>query len=315
MEIENLPTGTPDSGVKAETQEFVPIVKADDADLENYLEDSIQAAKDDENNTNINSASSETTQPEGKKATRERSDINPDKASEEPSQDDKIKRLQLEKEETTRRLQVAQAYIEKRSGEIGTLRKQLTAAQAQLEAELEDKYSENPKQAVKDQLQIKEIQARVNSLDEEEQGLLQTYEAQRVVSQHLQPSEVDMDAVAECLAEDQLAPEFIAEFRKNPYGVAKPETIIQTVKRAKLHKENKELKYYLRKLYEENQGLKGSLVNKPKELLANIEKNLSSPGTLNKSKPTAAIGASGQVNLATLTDEQLEAQMKALTKA
>ena len=255
------------SEIETDTQEtssgedFVAIPEATDEELETFIKSDLSLSEDDDD-SDEDETEDATPAPAGPDATKPKQEAAP--ADETPAKDTEALDT-AEREKLVQRIKQQEAYIQRRNQEVGELRKQLKTRNEHLEQDLDDKFIENPREAMKAEAEIAKNKDAIDKLEAEQGRLSELHDAQVAVASHLRPDEANLDGMVECLKADGVDPAYIQEFRANPYGVARPETIIQLGKRQKSELLLRQVVGYTKKLLAENQQLKkksGQVVDK-----------------------------------------------------
>lgn len=208
-------------------------------------------------------------------------------------------------------------FIQRRSTEIGELRRQLKEAKAQLQSNLDERFHESPSEAMEDVDKLKTIDSHLQALDKEEAQERHVATAQSVVAKNIDLSSVDMNEVIETLVSDGINDkEFLEEFAKNPWGLSHGETLVQLFKRTQERKEGVKAKEVISKLlplakqlFEENKKLK----SKPEQILKNLSKNIKSSASINGSTGNAASKKSfADIDVTKLKDDELDELLKSI---
>lgn len=188
-------------------------------------------------------------------------------------------------------------FIQHRGNELGRLRtehaatrQQLEQAKSQLANGLEERFAENPVQAITDRDRIKDIDAQLGEIDQREERATRIVEAQTFFLRNVDIEKVSLEDVAEVLKADGLDERYVAQFRANPWEFTTPEALVQFGKRAadrKVYLEADSDRWMLVKhvltLNEEIKRLKA----RPGQVMQQVQRNLNQrPGV------TAASSAS-----------------------
>lgn len=135
-------------------------------------------------------------------------------------------------------------FIQHRGNELGQLRtqyaglrQQLSDVRAKLMEGLEDRFAENPVQAINDRDRIKEIDEKLSGLDSQEERAARIVESQTFFLRHVNTEKVSIDDVAEVLKADGIHEGYISQFKSNPWEWTTPEALVQMGKRAEDRKE------------------------------------------------------------------------------
>ena len=226
---------------------LVEITDATDEELESFL------AKDAE------SPSEESQEPEQEEeAPAPKEEPTPEEKEEEgPSKEE------LEEKLTRARkaLKDAQSFIARRSQELGELRKALREKRDLLASNLDDKFTEDPKAAVEDRLNISKLDEALGQVETEDRSLQGVAQAQQLVHSYIEPEEFDIEAMADCLRRDGIDESYVDAFASNPYARAQGDTLIQLHFRAKAEKALKQLVPYTKKIKAELETLRAKSID------------------------------------------------------
>lgn len=284
-------------GTTEGTEDFVDLPEATDADIEAFLSEGDESPKSAEKPAP--EPAKETKEPEPQKA--------PEPAKAEPKKDDPPPSSRERKLEAE--LKQARTFIDRRGTEIGELRKQLRAAEERL-ADLtsDEKWHESPRQAAEDYGKLKEVRQNLQNLDQEEQANHFELQARQIASQHLEEEEADFEAVAQMLTNEGYSPQFVAQFRQNPFRTVGPDTLVNMAKRAHREGVMRKIIPATQKLLEENIALKKQLSEAGAKTAQQIQRNLSRPAELTASQSTASasIDDAATTDFTQMNPEQLE---------
>lgn len=266
-----------EQGATEQTEEFVSIEEAADADLDSYLS---EGEKEPEPKPAESQPEKKLEQPQPKKAEAPQT---PDPAKADAPVSAEVHRKTLE------RLRAQELYNDRRGTEIGELRKQLRERDERL-AQLTSKeaWIEDPQEAHKAQRERDKVTDNLSALDEEEQQLQAELVGKKIVANHLTPEEYDVDTAAAMLAEDGVSENFLNAFRANPLQTVYPETLVHIMKRAQLQTVLKKIIPATKKLLDDYNALKQQNVEQGTKTARQIQKNLSQPAGLNGSTATAS---------------------------
>lgn len=181
-------------------------------------------------------------------------------------------------------------FIQHRSNELGTVRRELAAARNQLATirkgladGLGDRYHEDPVKANEDRDKIKDIDAEIAALNEKEAQAIRIVESQTLFLRHVDTHKVSVDDVAEVLRGEGVPENHIAAFKESPWTFTTPEALVQMGKRAMDRVEFKQadddrrvLAKHVLYLNEEIKKLKG----KPGQVLRQVQKHLNQPRSI-----------------------------------
>jgi hypothetical protein len=198
-------------------------------------------------------------------------------------------------------------YTKRRTSELGELKRQFREFVSQAQASLDEQFLESPTQGYRTARQIEMAQQKLQEIEQEEQSLTNSHQAQVLLSHHVGPDGLDIEAVTQSLVADGMPQEFIQQFAKNPYQAALPETLIQLAKRATAEKKVRDYEAALSEIVPFVQQLIEERKKVPQDVLRNVQSALrQSP------QVTASAGGTGQVGSrsvdpAMMSDAELEA--------
>lgn len=223
-----------------------------------------------------------------------------------PEDAKRIAELEAANAKMTSQLAQQEQFIQRRNGELGTTRAKLVEAISILKGKLDEKYLESPSEGIKLQKDIEKLEGKVEQIDEEAEGMNQTFATQKAVAKFIQPNEVSMDAMVACLQEDGLDPHYIEQFKSNPFQMGAAATI-HLAKRAKAIRDRDEARHLALQFYERLQKLE----KEPQSLAKQIK-------TVAKQRP-GVNGGSGKspgkkatpTNPALMTDEEIKQLLEA----
>lgn len=196
---------------------------------------------------------------------------------------------------------------QRRSTEIGELRRALREANEKLAQGLNDDFLENPERAVDRKLQIRTNEQHLQQLDQEEAGLNSRTQSIHTVANYVPEEEFDVSAMASALQRDGVNSQVIQQFVQDPYSQTNGVTLVQLAKRAHAEKLLTHVYQYARNLEQQIQELK----NKPEQVLKNIER------TTQARPMTAANGGSAQRSLSDASvrvDQMSDAELDELIR-
>lgn len=281
-----------DAGVNTLANEDVDFSQLSDEELDSFFD------KPEESETTEDKASAPTTEQDTSQLEQKTKVVEPTK---EATPEDRVKAMESEREKLLERLRHKEQFIQRRSQEIGTLRKNLKDATEQLKSGLEAKYLDNPVQATEDVLKIKENESKERDLAIGQAELVKRHHAESLVAAFLPAAAFDVDAMVEALKEDGIDPEYLGRFRADPYQAATPDSLIHLAKRAQAQKTLAQVTNYARHLYEENERLK----NKTGEVMRKVDKAARTPMAITSAAP-ASSEVDPNIPVHLLSDEQLD---------
>ena len=214
-------------------------------------------------------------------------------------------------------------FIQHRNTELGRLRsehaaakQQLAALKAQLANGLEDRFSENPIQAVNDRDRIKEIDSELEGLDQQETRANKIVEAQTFFLRHVDTEKVSIDDVAATLKADGLDDRYIAQFKANPWEFTTPEALVQLGKRAMDRKGFAEADNDRRILAKHVLYLNEQLSKqkaRPGQVMAQVQRNLNQAPSVTAAS-TATPRTAREVDPTRMTAAELDAAIQAASR-
>ena len=245
-----------------ETQEFVSIPEASEADIQAFLDKNagITETETDEVETENLEARQQKETPEPESTEETKDFVSPkDLPDAVPSKADYDRlRSQFAQQEQ---------FLQRRNKDVGELRKKLKEVTDHLKGNLEDRIAEDPKGAIDQALQIKENEEKLKVLEKEENELNHRQRATQILNTYLKPEDMDLEAVAESLQSDGIPAQYVQAFKADPLGQAQPDALVHLFKRARAEKALKQLAPLVKQLVEENKALKG----KPQAVLQNVQ--------------------------------------------
>lgn len=280
------------------TNDSVEIPDATDEDLDAYLELSqISEASPQEQEQPTEKV--EEAQPEEKKPEASRPPVK--------TQED----LEAENQALQRRLEQQELFIRRRSTEIGELRKQLKERNDGLKEDLDSKYIGDTAQSVKVALEIEKNELRLADLENQQTDMERVHAAQKVFSMYVQPGEVSVDDMAACLVNDGIAPEFVEQFKRDPYRSTTPETLVHVAKRAKAEKTLSQVVAFAKAQHQRIKELETG--SSAESVVKRIERAAKQTSTVTASSGGSRGGAKPSVSsadIASLSDAELNELLK-----
>ena len=287
-----------DQTVAAEPQQEK--VAADDSLVDLYeasndeVKDALRKAQEEESSATVQSDQSATDDSAVTESTDSGSGELPTKevakVEAEPSKpnrtytEEEIQGLLAERERLKKEGNQKELFIQHRNNELGATRQQLAATRQQLAqireqlfAGLEDKFAENPIQAINDRERIKELDQQIRGIDQKEARAVNIVEAQTLFVKHVDIDNVSIDDLSSVLKDDGFDDAIVANFKANPWEFTSPEALVQLGKRAQDKKtfqqadqDRRILARHVMALNEEIKKLKA----RPSQVLTSIRKNL-----------------------------------------
>lgn len=231
---------------------------------------------------------------EVKEPEQEKEVVEPEKVVLEKSEYDKIQQQLKDKE----------LFIQRRNTEIGDLRKQLEAKRQTLENELETFDQFDPRGIAQREIQLAQTTQQLADLQVKE-----VIETNRVVLKDRYPNFQELvDDMSEIATgdlkglgyDDTTISQLLSGFKANPYA-EQTGTLLNLADRARLNRENRELKSKLK-----------DLEKQPEEVLKKVEKAFNTRPTVTASAGQASaskqVVASDQISI--LSDAELEEMIK-----
>jgi hypothetical protein len=217
-------------------------------------------------------------------------------------------------------------FIQKRGTELGMLRKENDRLKAERIAErarlvegLDDKFAENPTQALADRDRIKNIDQDILAIDQHSAEAEQIVEAQTFFLRNVDTEKVSIDDMSEMLKDDGVPEDYIAAFKGNPWKFTTPEALVQMGKRAMERKEFKSadsdrriLAAHILKQNEEIARLKG----RPAQVIQNVQKRLNAapPVTSASAKAPTRANVFDDTTIAKMSEADLNAALQHATR-
>lgn len=299
------------SGPTQDEQSYVPLTEATDEEIQAFLNGQMEAEQEDESDEpreQEEEAETDSTT-EGSEETAETQEA-AEETQDDGQQEDSERISEGYVKELEKRLAQQEAFIKRRSTEIGELRKKLQTANDQLKEQLKDEeFMADPSAAVDARLQMRENEQKIQELDAQEQQMAQVMNNQKIVQNYVNPKEWDLQGMVQCLEEDGLPAESIRAFATNPYAAADGVTLVQLHKRQRAEGAFRQLAAYTQKLLEENKALK----EKPHEMLKKVEKNIKQPASVTNTNGGSGSSRGLSIDpsqIANLSDEELNSLLE-----
>jgi hypothetical protein len=309
METEN--TSDTEGVTQTEETETVEIHEASDEEIKAFLNqatgDETEEAEQDVPQTESEADTAQETADPVEEESQE--EPPPQEATSTPEASAREAQLEAEAARLRQQMEAQRRFIERRSTDYGELKKYNHQRIAQLSENLEEMLLENPVEGHKRLLEIQERE-KANEQADHEINLLQTRQkSQEVLSTHLKPTDWDAEGMLKALESDGVSPAYINAFRRDPLGVAQPDTIIQLAKRAKAESLLMQVVQHYKALKKEADGYKSKLKAMPTDIARKIDEvGRRSPMVSAKtgtSKPRA--GTPESTDPSTWSDEQVKA--------
>jgi len=153
-------------------------------------------------------------------------------------------------------------------------------------------------------------QSKIEQLDAEETALITQHQAQVLLAAHV-GQEVDVDGIGQALLSDGMPPEFVEQFKRNPYSAALPETLIQLAKRAQAEKKIREMESALQQLVPYTKKLLEERTALPQHVLKNVSTALrQAPQVTGSAGGTGQLGGGRAIDPSLMSDVELEEFLK-----
>jgi len=163
-------------------------------------------------------------------------------------------------EKTAKQISDKEAFIQRQAAEIGELRKKEATLRDELaafnQADNDELYQVNPTEAVNQVLAAREKEAEIVRLNQTSA----VKQSEMLTKQNVPDFEEYLDDMAEIMKDQKTDPDFIRQFKANPYFLPPP-VLVNLASTAKLAKENKALKVEIE-----------TLKKQPDEVLKRVEK-------------------------------------------
>lgn len=215
---------------------------------------------------------------------------------------------QEEFEKLKQRLQAQANFLDRRSQEIGELRKQNRELVARLQREAEEIQDDNPRLAVRYDRAIEDAQRREQQLASEQAQAQRERESLELVPKYVPQEEFDVEAMRLELKEDNLPEDFISDFVKNPHAACFPETLIHLAKRAHYGKHLRAIVPIVQALKAENDQLKAQIKTKGEKVVRGIQQAAKAKPVLTAHDSAAdQNGRAPSVDFSAMSDAELKA--------
>lgn len=279
-------------------------------DLGSASEEQLESLLKSEVEAETESAETPAEQPEKAEETDEVSSEQQDESSEQGTEaatkpapkensEDRLAKIQ-------RQLDGLELIVQRRTSELSELKRRLLEEAAPIKKRLEEGTHDNTYQALKDAEALREKEQQITQLDSAASEMQKTVQAQRTVAAYVKPDDTNVDEMGECLAADGIGAEHVAQFKKNPFAMANPETIVQLAKRAKAERLLRQVYQVATKLHEENKKLR----DKPNAVLNGVQKALRSSPTITAAAGGASSSSFSPSDIEAMSDSDLEEFLK-----
>lgn len=282
------------------SQEFVELPEASNEDIDAFLENALKAESEALN----------VEQPQADPG--DTKEIKSDPPKEEPVKKEDLEKFFKEQlQALTKKVDGQELLLKRRTSDLAEVKKQLREFIEQNTQNLDEQWLESPTQAYARARQVEMAQQKLQETEAEEQALTNAHQAQVLLEHHVGKDNLDMEAIAQSLAEDGMPQEFVKTFMTNPYQAALPETLIQLAKRASAEKKVREMEQALSQIVPYTK----QLLEERKQLPQNVLKNVSS-ALRQAPQVTGSAGGTGQaakgraVDPSLMSDSELEEFLK-----
>lgn len=220
--------------------------------------------------------------------------------------------LQAQNERLKAQLAEKEKFIQRRSTEIGELRKQVRDYAARLDAAAEEAEAAGDIRKVTElSLKKQEAERKEEELRGEQTRLDNAAQAHALLPKYLSPEEFDPQAIGVELSEMNLPPAAVQQIVADPHSSMYPETLIFASRMAYYGKHLRSIVPKFQQLQQENAQLKEQLRNKPNEVLKGVTKALKTTQTVNATASASSRpNRTPVVNPANLSDADLEALLQ-----
>lgn len=203
---------------------------------------------------------------------------------------EEVEAIQKQAEEQRTRLEQQEAFLKRRSTELGQARQQLAQANEALRKLIQEDSFESPVQAADAVLQMRENEKQIQAIEAESNRMSYLNNWHETVSRHVDPKQVQIDDMIDILKDHKVNPQAIEAFRNNPAETAGPLETIYLAEAAKWKKTARQLVTYIQKLQSETETLR----KKPEQVLKQVERNLRQSPTVNGSAGGSSARAAGK---------------------
>lgn len=297
-EVSQEPSVTPEAAVEPSTPEVVNLQDASDADIDAFLANYPMEVEEE---------GEEVSKPEPKTppAPQPKPTEGEAKDTEDSKKVARMSRKELEAKYFQSKEALAKQTLayQRRSSEYGEAKKALQEANRRLAEGQEDRYLENPDEAIERKLQIRRNEEHIQQIDAESATLAMRQENMEAVAHHIPEDEFNLEAMAKSLSRDGATPEMINAFMHDPYSATNKVALIQLAKRAHVETVLSGVVDYARTLQRQVEELKAQ----PRKVIENIQQ-ASKTRTMSAASGGASRGpvAIDNTNLATMSDAELE---------
>lgn len=302
MDEQTVVEGT--TGTELIDSSFSDVVSLSDAELE-------AALSGEENNSEEGEQTSDESQPEQKELqvpapaegeeppTEEKAEVRPDFATKT-------------REQLLALVSQQEAFINRRSSEIGELRKEKQDLLRQLRERAEDIAESDPRTAARFDRAAEEAKRTIDQLNAEEDDLRDLHEGSKLVASRVDPDHLDEKAIRhELETVDKLSPQLIEKIIKDPLRAMRPETYIYMVRSADYKKKLLQLLPIAQGLAAKVKELETTSRTAGSKAISKIEKALKAPPAVNgKSGNSTNAGTLNETDVTRLSDAELEEALR-----
>jgi hypothetical protein len=171
-----------------------------------------------------------------------------------------LKRLQSQEKQ----VQGQEILLQRRTSELGEVKKRLASVQQDLEARYKAALeNQDPEQALDLRDDLKKVKQGMEQVDAEAEKLQRRAETVGLIQNHVGEEDFNIDEMAETLAGDGVAMEYVEQFKKDPIGFVDGDynpglVLVQMAKRARAESTLKKLYSVAQRRVDENKRLKES---------------------------------------------------------
>lgn len=216
-------------------------------------------------------------------------------------------------------------FIQKQANEIGQLRKTATeraqalqSLKARLLEGLDDKFEENPVQALEDRDQIGKINAELAAIDEHTHRIDRMHEAQTMFFRNVNTEKIGLEDVANLLTADGVPQEYVSQFKQNPWNFTTPEALVELGKRAELRNEfttaDNDRRLLARHVLNLNAEIE-RLKQRPGQVLNRVQQHLNQAPSVTASTPTVSNQGLGHLDRTQMSTQELDAVLAKYTSS
>jgi hypothetical protein len=294
-------------GTTPQTQEYVEITDASDADLDAFLDQSQR--EEVEQPTQEESP----TEPPQDEESDNSDKTNPEKESEPPLNSEEKNRLLEEQLKVERdRIEQQETFLKRRNSELGKIREENAQLKAALAAKIEELREDDPFSALKHQKKLDEVESQDTQIDQEQRMIAHRLVSQDVLKQHANPNFATAQEMRRTLEQDGLNPDFLSVFEQDPHVHMFPETLLQLAKRTedriKLSQKIEELTAKVKSL----EGEKTEMKKRPDDVLRKVQE-ASRAGSVMKNRSGSSTPTIKEYDTTKLSDAELEALYKSFS--